>query len=633
MRRLVVVSVGVALLFALVVLPFGFDPARAQENLLTNGGLEQNDDEYGPYIGKGRGDLTVPEGWDIWLGQGDTGQFFNRGDKVYAFPHNGFDPNAVEGTWAFNLNGGYVQFNAALLQTVDVSPGTNLIAEAKVYVQACDFDGADKCANDPEKNARVRIGIDPDGGRDPNASEIVWSGWQDPWDTWKDTKVEATASGGTITVFIFTTQSTVAERNVAYFDDVRLFAGGGGGSNSEDAEPEATPVPTFPPFVDFVSPQGARDDGSIVHVVGEGDTLDSIAVAYGTNREEIAQLNPNLASLRFLRIGQEIVIREAQPTETPEPASTPIPGGVATEEPDSEADDEETTSTEEVAELPSSDEDDDAQPAEEVAELPEADDEAAEDDAAEETSGGGGLITSVTGALQRSAAESDTSSAQAVAMADDADAEMDDMDMDDMDMDEDTSEDAMDDATPEAEADEADPTATPRPAVDITASTASVCVLLFEDINQNRLREANEELLAGGTVTVNRGDSGVGTYQTDGENEPYCFSDLEAGDYTAVMQAPAGYGLTSPEQLRLPLTSGTSLNIEFGAAQGLEVAVAPPADGAEELSNSADEVLPADAATSPTDNIVLIAGVAVAALAGVMVVAGVGATVLLRRAR
>ena len=102
---------------------------------------------------------------------------------------------------------------------------------------------------------------------------------------------------------------------------------------------------------------------------------------------------------------------------------------------------------------------------------------------------------------------------------------------------------------------------------------------------------------------------------------------------------PPGYGLTSPNRLRLPLTSGTSLNIEFGAAEGVEVASAdvPAADTDASASETTD-----DAPTENTgggsvvdfvlENIVLVAGVLVAALVAVVLVAGVGAAILLRRA-
>ncbi|MEM6527010.1 MAG: LysM domain-containing protein, partial [Chloroflexota bacterium] len=541
MMRRVLVSAMFVLIGALAL------PAHAQEvNLLTNGGMEEG--EFGTYQGKGRGDLTIPAGWDIWLGQGDTGQFFNRGDQVYAFPHTGFDPTEFEGNASLNLSGGYVQFNAAVFQSVSVEPGTNLLAEATSWVRACDLgDDQIKCGSDTSSGAQTRIGIDPDGGSDPNAPEIVWSQWVDPHDIWKSQTASATATGGTVTVFLFATQARPTSLNDVYWDRAKLWVGGEGGGSGEQVAEAAAPPPTErPAFVPFVNAQGEREDGSIVHRVSEGDTLDSIAVAYGMTRDDILALNPTMQSARFLSIGQELLIREADPEPEEieeaevEIASTPIPGGV--QEPleaeaevallpnitggapivgalpryplprasssDIEGAAEVETSTIEDSPVISGNPDDLQES--EAAELPsgnvfgaiasalggagEADTEMVED-----------TMTEAEAPMVEEAAEVDV---EAVAEAQAAEDTMADGDM---------MEEAESDTAVEAVAAEAESSDAVRlPQVDITASTASVCVSLFEDINQNRLRESNEALLADGTVTINSGESAVGTYDTNG---------------------------------------------------------------------------------------------------------------------
>ena len=47
-------------------------------------------------------------------------------------------------------------------------------------------------------------------------------------------------------------------------------------------------------------------------------------------------------------------------------------------------------------------------------------------------------------------------------------------------------------STPQPDAADAGSEATSPPQVDFTASTASVCVSLFDDVNQNRLQEQGE---------------------------------------------------------------------------------------------------------------------------------------------
>ncbi len=343
----------------MLILLLAAAPTHAQENLLTNGGLEEGG-EYGPYVGKGRGNLNIPAGWDIWLGQGDTSQYYNRGDQVYGYPHNGPAPNPVEGRTVANIHGGYVQFNAALHQSVSVAAGTNLTAEASSYLIACSDNPSQPggCPSDPASGARTRVGIDPDGGTDPYAPEIVWSNWVTPHDTWGRQSVSATATGGQVTVFLFATQDSPQANNFAYWDDAALYTSGEGGAaapasasatpstantsttdsgstSSAAPAPAVAPTATLRPYVapqayaPYVVPQGEDESGAIVHVVVEGDTFDSIAYAYGLTREELRERNPNLRSIRFLRIGQEIIIEPGAdvPTATPTLAPSATPAG------------------------------------------------------------------------------------------------------------------------------------------------------------------------------------------------------------------------------------------------------------------------------------------------------------------
>ena len=629
---------GAAALVAICLVVMAL-PAAAQENLLTNGGMEQG--EFGPYVGKGRADLNVPVGWDLWLGQGTQDQFFNRGDKTFSFPHPGPSPSPVEGGTAANLSGGFVQFNAAYFQTVNgIAEGANIRAEAASQVKACDLGDASFCGSDFDSGAQTRIGIDPDGGTNPNAPEIVWSNWVQPHDTWQRQSVEATASGSAVTVFLYATQNGPYEINKAYFDDASLTQEGGGGTSedisAEGDDPENTAVPptnTPPPFAPFVNPQGEREDGSIVHTVGEGDTLLSIAVGYGVSATRIAELNPELSG-GVLRVGQQLIIRPA----TPPPAATAVAGDVIT----AEASDEQATDTQppSVAQLPTtaSNQNSDAQATAEVDqdEVIDALGDLFEDVATEETAADDSRpapimsLADVTRLQPRSETNVAAQAARDLLFGGGGEVGVPGPTQ------------AGDSASAEAEGVTQAPAATQlqatsAPQVDFTASTASVCVSLFEDVNQNRLREAGEDLLADGEILLNTAaGEQAAIYTTNGESEPHCFGDLDPAEYTAVVRPPSGFGLTTPNNLRLPLTSGTSLNIEFGAAEGLQVAEVPANPDAETADtpqeNTADEVLPAQADFF-RDNIVAISGIIVAALVGIVLVAGIGAAVLLRRTK
>ena len=125
----------------------------------------------------------------------------------------------------------------------------------------------------------------------------------------------------------------------------------------------------------------------------------------------------------------------------------------------------------------------------------------------------------------------------------------------------------------------AQPTTAPAPTVDPGAATTqastqiasvgtgTLCALLYNDTNGNAVRDATEGLLAGGQFTVVDTTTGapVQAYTTDGVNEPHCFDNMPAGQYTISAAAPASYNATGNSALPLTLDAGSYYNVEFGA--------------------------------------------------------------------
>jgi hypothetical protein len=68
----------------------------------------------------------------------------------------------------------------------------------------------------------VRVGIDPNGGNDPYAPEIVWSGWGNPHDHWGLMRVETRVQGPVVTIFLFNHSEQPRAINNLYWDNAYL---------------------------------------------------------------------------------------------------------------------------------------------------------------------------------------------------------------------------------------------------------------------------------------------------------------------------------------------------------------------------------------------------------------------------
>ncbi|MCC6614548.1 MAG: LysM peptidoglycan-binding domain-containing protein [Anaerolineae bacterium] len=535
--------------------------AGAQDgNLLRDGGME------GSYTARGRVDFNFPADWNIWYASAPhTEDWMNL--QPVAFPHNGPGPNPQSGSRALNMNRGYATFTAAVYQQVTVTANANLVASAWAYLKTCNLaPGFDNCGSAVESGAYTRIGVDPSGGTDPNSPGIVWSGNSQPHDRWEQMTVSATAAGTSVTVFLYVTQRWPSDLNNVYFDSASLTVGGAGGS-SPAGSPAATPVPQTVPFV---VAQGENDDGSIVHHVQSGDTLDSIAVAYGVTRQDIMALN-NITDPRIIQIGQELIIRPPTNEQSDSGSEAEV-----TDEP--AATDESVTDEAAVA------------------------DEGSEDTAPEQ---GAVETNEPTGESETSGETTDETAPASEPAAESAP--------------------PLDIAALPPAPVRSSANGGVRPAVDPSEATGQVCVLMFDDANQNRLQDADETLLSGGSVILVQGGNAVADRETDG-TEPYCFNDLAAGDYVASVAAPDGYGLTTPDQLSLRVASGSGVTVALGAAQNVQPLAPPPADAGAPLAESSTETQP-PASNSILDNLGLIA-LAAGALA---LVVGGAVTLVLRR--
>jgi LysM repeat protein len=206
----------------------------------------------------------------------------------------------------------------------------------------------------------ARIGIDPQGGTDPFAPEVVWSNAINPLDAYYLLTVEAVAEGPMITVYTYSAPDIPALNLDMYWDDASLVVITGSRPSSSRSTPRPTSTRASdasaassqpdssdqsgaspPPTTSLEPPlptQPAQPDGSVIHVVQRGETLGGIARAYGISVEELMHLNGLTSYLIFA--GNELLIRQA-PTSTPtaRPTRTPIP----TVEPEDEQPEDDST--------------------------------------------------------------------------------------------------------------------------------------------------------------------------------------------------------------------------------------------------------------------------------------------------
>ncbi len=126
----------------------------------------------------------------------------------------------------------------------------------------------------------------------------------------------------------------------------------------------------------------------------------------------------------------------------------------------------------------------------------------------------------------------------------------------------------------------APPTATPTP----FAGTTEICVLLYNDINGDALRQADEPAIAGGAVSVTE-ITGLfsKTLQTVINPDPnayqgVCFSDVPEGSYNIGVAIPDGYNPTTNLTYKLDVKAGDRAEVAFGA-QSRNAGVSQPSGG------------------------------------------------------
>ncbi|HEY9076274.1 MAG TPA: LysM peptidoglycan-binding domain-containing protein [Anaerolineaceae bacterium] len=111
------------------------------------------------------------------------------------------------------------------------------------------------------------------------------------------------------------------------------------------------------------------------------------------------------------------------------------------------------------------------------------------------------------------------------------------------------------------------PTLTPTSLLPLSTlkGTGKLCILLFNDMNGNAMREASEPTLAGGAVSItDRSGKTSLTGKTTTSEEGVCFEVTE-GEYSVSMAAPEGYNPTMNMNASIKILAGDTSIMDFGA--------------------------------------------------------------------
>jgi hypothetical protein len=104
------------------------------------------------------------------------------------------------------------------------------------------------------------------------------------------------------------------------------------------------------------------------------------------------------------------------------------------------------------------------------------------------------------------------------------------------------------------------PTPSPRP------GSGTLCIILFNDINGDSIRQEEEASIPDGAISINnRSGSTNITQATAAGLEPACFTEIPEGEYTVGVAVPAGFNPTTELSYIHKLGPGEETYIDFGA--------------------------------------------------------------------
>ena len=189
-----------AIIFGLVVVLGATIPSVAQEeeNLLENPGFEEPFETF-----DGSPERIVASGWEPW----HVPHVDGTSPSLNAQPE--YDETAPDvtrirtGDNAQKMFTSFFTFHGGIYQEIDdITAGSEL--RFSLYSHIWSSSSGDPEISEGDGGVLVQVGIDPDGGTDGEASEIVWSSSfaVGQYDTYRQYSVITNATASTVTVFV-----------------------------------------------------------------------------------------------------------------------------------------------------------------------------------------------------------------------------------------------------------------------------------------------------------------------------------------------------------------------------------------------------------------------------------------------
>jgi hypothetical protein len=104
------------------------------------------------------------------------------------------------------------------------------------------------------------------------------------------------------------------------------------------------------------------------------------------------------------------------------------------------------------------------------------------------------------------------------------------------------------------------------PTPTVGPGSGNLCILLFDDLNGDSIRQVEEPSISGGAISINNRLGSVSeAVDSMAGTEHQCFEQLPEGEYSISVAVPGGYNPTTETSLVLPLKAGDETYIDFGA--------------------------------------------------------------------